>query len=242
MIIANELKFQYIDGRDTKASWFIKLIITISTVILLVLLLYYHYLDLSLYSNQNALQDNRVGLTYRKIGLIILELVVCAIHPMPLAYPQIDPPKINSDSSVDFYALSYISTDVGLGLPSRFSLYICLKIGFSCCLVFLRWYLFGRLILFHSRLFRNASLRSFGYLNHVSIDFFFLIKTSLEQWPGRCLLIFCTIVFFVGSWSLRACDYTPSDEPISMPNAMWLFIITFTTVGKPFTRSLLENV
>lgn len=100
------------------------------------------------------------------------------------------------------------------------------------CLVFLRLYLFGRSILFHSRLVRNASLRSFGYLNRVSIDFFFLFKTGLEQWPGRCLLSFCMSVFLISSWSLRACNYRAINEHLSMPDAMWLFIVTFATVGK----------
>ena len=98
--------------------------------------------------------------------------------------------------------------------------------------MFLRLYLFGRSLLLHSQLIRNASLRSFSYLNHVSMDLFFLIKTALEQWPGRCLLTVCLSMFFIGSWSLRACVYQPSNEHLSMPNAMWLFMVTFATIGK----------
>ena len=98
--------------------------------------------------------------------------------------------------------------------------------------MFLRLYLFGRSILSHSRLVRNASLRSFGYLNRVSIDFFFLLKTALEQWPGRCILAFCMLVFLVSSWSLRACNYRSTTEHLSMADAMWLSMITFATVGK----------
>lgn len=122
MVIANELNFHHFADRDSKASWSIKLIITISTAILLVLLLYYHYLDLKLYSNQNALQDNRVGLTYRKIALIGLELLVCAVHPMPRMFPWTDPPGTDFNSTADSYGLSYTEMDVGLGLPSKFSL------------------------------------------------------------------------------------------------------------------------
>jgi hypothetical protein len=86
--------------------------------------------------------------------------------------------------------------------------------------------------MFHSRLVRDTSLRSLGYLNQVPVNFFFLIKNHLEQWPGRCLIVFGTIVFFIGSWSLRACSYKSTQEHISMSDSMWLFMVTFTTVGK----------
>ena len=92
--------------------------------------------------------------------------------------------------------------------------------------MFVRLYLFGRSIMFHSPVVRNAALRSVGYLNRVSIDYFFLIKTFLQQWPTRCLLIFCTILFFIGSWCLRACNYRSQTEHISIFDSMWLFIIT----------------
>jgi hypothetical protein len=106
--------------------------------------------------------------------------------------------------------------------------------------VFLRLYLFGRSIMFHSHLVRDVSLRSFGYLNQVSINFSFLMKTYLEQWPTRCLITICTITFFIGSWSLRACDYTTTREHVSMSNSMWLFVVTFTTVGVCVKKFLTE--
>ncbi|CAF0972002.1 unnamed protein product [Rotaria sordida] len=220
MIIENELTFAHVNNKDTKVSWFLKLIITITTVILLVLIFYYHYLDMSLYSLRNTLEDWRVELTNNKILLIILEISICAVHPMPRSYPQLDPEKLNStsiesdSSSPNLYSLSYTAVDVGLGLP-----------------MFLRLYLLGRSIMLHSHVIRDISLRSLGYLNKVSIDYFYIIKTFLEQWPRRCLITFCIIVFFIGSWSLRACDYTTTRERLSMLESMWLFITTFTTIG-----------
>ncbi|CAF4985119.1 unnamed protein product [Rotaria sp. Silwood1] len=217
MIIENELTFARVNNEDTRISWFLKLTITITTVILLALIFYYHHLDMNLYSFRNALEDWRVELTNSKILLIIFEISICAIHPMPRSYPQTDPEKINStsiesdSSSPNSYSLSYTAVDVGL--------------------VFLRLYLLGRSIMLHSHVVRDISLRSLGYLNQVSIDFFFLIKSFLEQWPARCLITFCTVAFFIGSWSLRACGYTTMKEHLSVPESMWLFIVTFTTVG-----------
>ncbi len=124
MVIENELTFDRVDNKDTKASWFIKLIITITTVILLTLIIYYHRLDLKLYSNQNSLEDCRVGLTNTKICLIAIEILICAVHPMPRSYPYVDPPKLNSTLFTDPYPLSYTAIDVGFGIPSKFYLYL----------------------------------------------------------------------------------------------------------------------
>ena len=97
--------------------------------------------------------------------------------------------------------------------------------------MFLRLYLLSRTFMIHSPLLRNIPLRSVAYFNHVSINVSFLFKTYLEQWPTRSLLAVCTVGFFIGSWSLRASIYTDTGEHLSMSNAMWLFVITATTVG-----------
>ncbi|CAF0926379.1 unnamed protein product [Adineta steineri] len=215
MIIENELNFTHIYDKDSKVSWFIKLIITFTTAILLVLILYYHHLDITLYSYRNSLEKWSIAMTSKKILLIIIEILICAIHPIPRFYPKLNPETINSNSSEsNSYSLSYTAIDVGLGLP-----------------MFLRLYLVGRCIMLHSHLVRDITLRSFGYLNHVPVDLYFLIKTYLEQWPTRCLFTFCITGFLIGSWSLRACDYKITREHMSFSDAMWLFIITFTTVG-----------
>lgn len=97
--------------------------------------------------------------------------------------------------------------------------------------MFARFYLVGRFIMLHSHLMHDASSQSVGYLNKISINFFFLVKTYLDQTPIRFLVAFCLLLFMVGSWCLRACNYLPNNEHISLPDSMWLFIVTFATVG-----------
>ncbi|UJR32651.1 hypothetical protein I4U23_020111 [Adineta vaga] len=213
MIIENELIFNHIKHNDIRATWSIKLIISITTMMLLVLIFYYHYLDLKLYSIQNSLEDSRVGLTKAKIFLIASEIIICAIHPMPLLNLYSNIENISTNST-DYRSPSYTSVDVGLSLP-----------------MFFRLYLLGRSMMFHSYLFRNASLRSLSCLNQVTIDFSFLLKTYLEQWPVRCLLTLIIIAFLIGSWSLRACNYLSTGDHVPLSDSMWLFIVTFTTVG-----------
>ncbi|CAF1251129.1 unnamed protein product [Adineta steineri] len=219
MIIENEITFDQICDRDTPTSWYIKMILTSTTIILIVLILVYHRLELALYSVNNCIEDWRVGITFKKIMFILLEVIICFIHPVPLAYPtesrmqELD--AKNNVTTTAGHPLSYIPLDVALGLP-----------------MFLRLYLLCRCIVYHSQLVRNAASRSFGYLNQVKINFSFLTRIYLQQWPTRCLLVICIMSFLIGSWALRACNFKPStDDHFPMSDAMWLFTVTFTSLG-----------
>ncbi|CAF1371090.1 unnamed protein product [Rotaria sordida] len=218
MIIENELTFSQIDNNDTISSWSIKIVISFSTLVLIGFIFQYHHLDLSLYAVNNSIEDYRIAITYKKIFLILLEILVCAVHPMPRSFPRPSNSSVENTSSNSStptrYPLSYVSVDVALGFP-----------------MFARVYLLCRFIMFHSHVFHDISSRSIGYLNRVSIDYLFLIKAYLQQYPASCLTTLCIIVFFIGSWCTRACDYTPTNEHVSMSQAMWFFIVTFTTIG-----------
>ena len=123
MIIENELHFDWVNHGDIGPIWFMKLIISITTAILLGLILYYHYLDLQLYSIQNSLDDYRVGLTRKKICFIASELLICAIHPMPLTSLNSNLKDVPQETTVR-PSLSYTSTEVALSLPSRLFSYL----------------------------------------------------------------------------------------------------------------------
>jgi hypothetical protein len=124
MIIENEITFNQINHRDTIFSWFLKLIITITTIILVGLVFLYHRLDLTLCSINNSATDWRVALTNKKIFLITLEVIICAIHPVVRSFPHYSETKIeesNLNSMIPTgHSLSYIPIDVALGLPSKY--------------------------------------------------------------------------------------------------------------------------
>ncbi|CAF1494944.1 unnamed protein product, partial [Rotaria sordida] len=197
MIIESEITFSQVNDNDTISSWSLKIVISFSTIVLIGFVFQYHHLDLSLYAVNNSIEDYRVTLTNRKIFLILLEVLICAIHPIPRSIPHYlkallknrDP---NSSTSTP-YTLSHIDIDVALGLP-----------------MFARVYLLCRFIMFHSNLFLDTSSRSISCFNKVSIDYIFLIKVHLQQYPIRCLTTICIIVFIIGSWCLRACNYLPT--------------------------------
>lgn len=136
MIIDNEITFLHIDHHDTIFNWFVKLTITISTILLIGLVLYYHYYDINLYCANNSIEHWGVGLTGRRIALILLEIVICAIHPIPRHFPLERYSKndqINANSTIFYHSkptpisLTYVPVDVALGLPSKFIVFILKK-------------------------------------------------------------------------------------------------------------------
>lgn len=98
--------------------------------------------------------------------------------------------------------------------------------------VFFRLYLVCRFIMLNSHLVRDASSQSLGYLNRVSFNFQFVLKSYIQRRPALCLTTFCITMFFIASWSMRACDYNVQTGHMSFLDSTWLFIISFTTIGK----------
>ncbi|CAF2393445.1 unnamed protein product [Rotaria sp. Silwood2] len=250
MIIENELTFTRLVHKDTTFSLFIKATITFTTILLVGFVFYYHRISLSLYCVDNSIDDWRIALTRTKIFSILSEAFICMIHPIPghflvawssqyvkkvetsfnfvnsyrpipdsLSTPtllnstmtlttQIKPPDNNELPE------SYVPIDVMLSLP-----------------MFCRLYLVCRFIMLHSHLVRDASSQSLGYLNRVSFNFPFIIKSYMKRRPALCLTSICISTFFIASWALRACDYNVKRGHMSMLDATWLFIISFTTIG-----------
>ena len=82
--------------------------ITLSTLVLLGLILFYHGLEVQLFVVNNCADDWRIGnqteqncqttiyerlifpsfiaMTWQRIGLILVELLICAVHPIPGDY------------------------------------------------------------------------------------------------------------------------------------------------------------
>jgi hypothetical protein len=83
MIIECELTFKRVDHKDTTFSLMLKATITFTTIILVGLVFYYHRIDLNVYCLDNSIDDWRIALTRKKIFLIILEIFICMVHPIP---------------------------------------------------------------------------------------------------------------------------------------------------------------
>ncbi|CAF0895016.1 unnamed protein product [Rotaria sp. Silwood1] len=253
MIIECELTFNRIDHKDTTFSLLVKATLTFTTMILVGLVFYYHRIDLNLYCVDNSIDDWRIALTQKKIFLIILEAFICLIHPIPghflvewssqhvkkfeNSYNVFNPYRSNQNTFTKSIVLNSttISTTIqSLSLTTNTTdlakSYVPIDVILSLPMFF-RLYLICRLIMLRSRLVRDASSQSLGYLNRVSFTFPFIIKAYIQQQPALCLTTFCISAFFIASWAMRACDFNEKTGHMSMVDATWLFIISFTTIG-----------
>ena len=87
MIITNEIIFNDYQTQYRKFVWFLQFVITVTTAILLVLIVCYHYCELKFEAADKSVNHWRLGLTKRRKLLILSELLLCAIHPIPLYFP-----------------------------------------------------------------------------------------------------------------------------------------------------------
>ncbi|XP_051907508.1 small conductance calcium-activated potassium channel protein 2 isoform X3 [Hippocampus zosterae] len=212
MVIETELSWGAY-GKESLYSLALKCLISLSTVILLGLIIIYHAREIQLFMVDNAADDWRIAMTYERIFFICLEILVCAIHPIPgnytftwnarLAYSYV-PSQADAD------------VDIILSIP-----------------MFLRLYLIARVMLLHSKLFTDASSRSIGALNKINFNTRFVMKTLMTICPGTVLLVFTISLWIIAAWTVRACEryHDQQDTNSNFLGAMWLISITFLTIG-----------
>uniref|UniRef100_A0A8C6WIV3 Potassium intermediate/small conductance calcium-activated channel, subfamily N, member 1a n=1 Tax=Neogobius melanostomus TaxID=47308 RepID=A0A8C6WIV3_9GOBI len=168
---------------------------------------------LQLFMVDNGADDWRIAMTYERIFFIVLELLVCAIHPIPGQY------VFTWTARLAFtYTPSVADADVDIILSIP---------------MFFRLYLIGRVMLLHSKLFTDASSRSIGALNKINFNTRFVMKTLMTICPGTVLLVFSISSWIIAAWTVRVCErYHDKQEVTSnFLGAMWLISITFLSIG-----------
>ncbi|XP_076343219.1 LOW QUALITY PROTEIN: small conductance calcium-activated potassium channel protein-like [Tachypleus tridentatus] len=160
----------------------------------------------------NCADDWRIAMTWERIGVILLEIVVCAVHPVPGEHYFIWTTKLSNHGGR--IESTEVPVDVTLSLP-----------------MFLRLYLICRVMLLHSKLFTDASSRSIGALNRINFNTRFVLKTLMTICPGTVLLVFMVSLWIIASWTLRLCERYHDEDHANLLNTMWLTAITFLSVG-----------
>ncbi|XP_041697667.1 small conductance calcium-activated potassium channel protein 2-like isoform X2 [Coregonus clupeaformis] len=212
MVTETELSWG-VYGKESSYSFALKCLISLSTVILLGLIIMYHAREIQLFMVDNGADDWRIAMTYERIFFIVLELLVCAIHPIPGHY------RFTWTARIAFtYTPSTANADVDIILSIP---------------MFLRLYLIGRVMLLHSKLFTDASSRSIGALNKINFNTRFVMKTLMTICPGTVLLVFSISSWIIAAWTVRVCErYHDTQEVTSnFLGAMWLISITFLSIG-----------
>ncbi|XP_076343218.1 small conductance calcium-activated potassium channel protein-like [Tachypleus tridentatus] len=181
-------------------------------IILTFCLLIFSSYFLQLFMIDNCADDWRIAMTWERIGVILLEIVVCAVHPVPGEHYFIWTTKLSNHGGR--IESTEVPVDVTLSLP-----------------MFLRLYLICRVMLLHSKLFTDASSRSIGALNRINFNTRFVLKTLMTICPGTVLLVFMVSLWIIASWTLRLCERYHDEDHANLLNTMWLTAITFLSVG-----------
>ncbi|CAF1078705.1 unnamed protein product [Adineta steineri] len=216
MVLEQELTMAKVYDKNNWCSLLLKSFITLSTLILLSMIVFYHALEVKLFMIDNCLDDWRIAMTWQRVLQIGAEVSICAIHPIPgsIAFDW----TTHMSNKAEYH--SQIKTvrvyvDILLSLP-----------------MFFRLYLICRVMLLHSKLFTDASSRSIGAFNRIKFNTRFVVKTLMTICPGTVLLVFILSLFIIASWILRACEsnHDPKHHG-NLLNSMWLIAVTFLAIG-----------
>ncbi|XP_015784523.1 small conductance calcium-activated potassium channel protein-like isoform X2 [Tetranychus urticae] len=212
MVIENELSSAAVYTKASVFSTALKTLITVSTLMLVGLIVAYHALEVQLFMIDNCADDWRIAMTCQRMSSIMIELLICAVHPIPGEYFFSWRTKLSNQNRQPLTVL--VPLDVILSLP-----------------MFLRLYLICRVMLLHSKLFTDASSRSIGAIQKIDFNTRFVLKTLMTICPGTVLMVFMVSLWIIGSWTMRLCERNHDKEHANLLNTMWLTAITFLSVG-----------
>ncbi|CAH8633679.1 unnamed protein product [Heterobilharzia americana] len=223
-IIAAFLDIEFISRslyhKNSIYSMIMRILISFSTVILLLLIISYHTYDIMVFLCEEYTKDWRICVTKYRVIQIVTELFICSIHP----FPGIDLFYDRQFPVTNF--INYKRNHPLHHLDDHFSPYLLLILPMLG-----RLYLALRALLLHSRMFNDAGSRSIGAMNKVSFDLQFVLKTLMTLCPAKALLIFITTIWIIFSWTLRACELEQGENHLSLLNSAWLISVTFLSIG-----------
>nr|KAG5711515.1 hypothetical protein BaRGS_025942 [Batillaria attramentaria] len=166
---------------------------------------------IELFAVDNCVEDWRIAISWRRMIQLFVEILVCAIHPIPGEFTFSWTVTLAEDKR---RVTEEVSVDVLLSIP-----------------MFLRLYLICRVMLLHSRLFTDASSRSIGALNRIHFDTKFVLKTLMTICPGTVLLVCMLSLWIIAAWLLRACERHHDENHANILNSLWMIAITFLSIG-----------
>ena len=131
---------------------------------------------------ENSIDSWLLSIQWNHIAFLFLELAACAIHPIPGNYSFAW--RLHTSYDAEPVVVNF-PVDVLLSLP-----------------MFLRIYLLWRVFMINVKLF-SPILKSMGKINGVQINTYFMVRSLIEYYPLKILIIYNLILFFAASWCLR---------------------------------------
>lgn len=174
-------------------------------------------------SFDDSIEDWRIAWNRSRVARLIIEIIVCAIHPVPgkltfhwpTSYYLFGANILSScahctNGTADETPTLPPSTRTGgfsvgphMIYPSNKAASIDIILSLP---MFLRLYLIFRVVVLHSNLFTDTVSRSIGAMNKVDFTTQFIFKTFMTICPGTVLVAFILGFWAVLSWMLRACE------------------------------------
>lgn len=178
MVLDNEFIIAEVYSLGSLGSYIVKGLISFTTFILLISICYYHFIEFKIRNWPD-------GLTMGQLFHLVLELVICSIHPIPgeFRFRWAIKPLQGGVEGPEVVVLYRIDVILSLIMVARF-------------------YLFLRAYLLHKKMFHGKFL-VIGNFQAVSFDIGFKIKTLMTFFPGRVLCVFTSFLFISTSWYLR---------------------------------------
>ncbi|CAL1536837.1 unnamed protein product [Lymnaea stagnalis] len=186
----------------------LKLFVSISTGVLLVAICLYYHTGAEIKMLDAKVDDLSAVTSASTWVCLIIELLVCAVHPFP------------------GNIMVYMSTITG----GQDHVHID---GILSVLMMFRLYLAGRFLVVHSSLLTDQSTQTISAVSHVKIDLFFVFKAAMTDHPGKVIALAMFSMYAMSVWAMRTCElyYTSITDSHSIYESMWLSAITFLTVG-----------
>jgi hypothetical protein len=222
MIAAREVEWSY-DGSSTalNVALVLRCLNSCVTVYLLYLIYRYNWIENHI-DNINAGFLNELSFwPNKRLTSLAIEFVICAVHDFPFldTLVAIDLPIDQND-----YLLAYFGLDiVPVSVSAPWSLFM-----------FLRFYLIGRVM--RDRAFSSGA-NILGMFSNFPFNTEFAIRAILDGDSMPTLLQFFFLLQVACSYSLHVCerpaDFGSSGVPgnKSFTGAVWLSLVTMTTVG-----------
>lgn len=174
----------YINQKISKLGFYslmLKCLISLSTVFLLIFICAEYYVSAKIRALDSNIQSVLSVMTFLQWMYLVLELVVCSIHPFP--------------GNIKF---EYSSTQGVIHSVSIDAILSIVMLG--------RLYLVCHFAVVHSNMVTDTFIYSIGMISKTKINTTFVIKALISKRPGFLLIVVMVTTVIVNTWAYRACE------------------------------------
>ncbi|KAL3316082.1 potassium intermediate small conductance calcium-activated channel, subfamily N, member 3 [Cichlidogyrus casuarinus] len=199
-------------NREDQFVTYVRYGISCSTVLLILMITYDFFLRRKIQVIEKNLKRFIYAITFKHLASLLLEIAICAIHPLPLDYANFW--AVPSKNSVTARKESPVEVILNM-------------------LMFLRIYLVARVILLFSPFKRDSTAHSIAKINRVKLDYIFVFKSFMNLYPTQILIGCASVTFLWAAWAVRVCEMNNSSSGLreSYLKNLWFIGVTFLTVG-----------